>query len=208
MACDLAAVLADAPAPVGAGAALATAPGLVGAPANLVFALRGAGSSDFWQYNIAQNAWTVMPSTPEPVGDGAALVEVASCGGNSLFEIAALRGGGTSDFWCFDIAHSVWVTGPGIPPVPAATGPGVSLAQLQRFGYIYALRGGGTSDFWQLKSGTWKQLSDTPDPVNAGGALVGINYGTQSHSAVLMRWKEGVLVRFGSTTSPRTHGRT
>ena len=149
-----------------------------------------------------------MPSTPEPVGDGAALVEVASCGGNSLFEIAALRGGGTSDFWCFDIAHSVWVTGPGIPPVPAAAGPGVSLAQLQRFGYIYALRGGGTSDFWQLKSGTWKQLSDTPDPVNAGGALVGINYGTQSHSAVLMRWKEGVLVRFGRTTSPRTHGRT
>jgi len=148
-----------------------------------------------------------MPSTPEPVGDGAALVEVASCGGNSLFEIAALRGVGTSDFWCFDIAHSVWVTGPGIPPVPAAAGPGVSLAQLQRFGYIYALRGGGTSDFWQLKSGTWKQLSDTPDPVNAGGALLA-SITERRATAPFSVQKEGVLVRFGRTTSPRTHGRT
>jgi len=69
-----------------------------------------------WQYSISQNVWKVMPNTPAPVGDGAALVEVVYCGGTlpySQFQIAALRGDNTSDFWCFDIEHSVWVTGRG-----------------------------------------------------------------------------------------------
>lgn len=187
-------VLASAPSPIGAGAALSSTT-LDGAPADLVFALRGEGTSDFWQYSISNNAWTVLPGTPAPVGNGAAAVEVVTCGAPGIgYQIAALRGGQTTDFWCFDIQNSVWLSSPAIPPVPAPIGQGGAIAQLQRFGRIYALRGGGTSDFWVLQEGAqekWAPLSKTPGPVNAGGALVGVNYGTNDQRDILYALQGG-----------------
>ncbi|HEU4388278.1 MAG TPA: hypothetical protein VFV34_10805, partial [Blastocatellia bacterium] len=96
--------LAPTPAPVSAGASIAAVVGLVSAPVNSVFALRGGGTTDFWHYSIPKNEWTVLPQTPAPVGDGAAIVEVHSwdfCKPGQYY-IAALRGGGTSDFWEFN----------------------------------------------------------------------------------------------------------
>jgi hypothetical protein len=185
-------ILASAPAPVGSGASLAAAPGLGGAPTDSVFALRGGGTYDFWEYSISRNTWSVLPATPAPVGDGAALVEVVFCSTafpTSAFQIAALRGDNTSDFWCFDINHKIWLSR--VPPMPAPVGPGASLAQLQRLGRIYVLRGGGTSDFWMLETGRWTKLASTAGPVNAGGALVGINYGTNDQRDVLYALQGG-----------------
>ncbi|HWC95990.1 MAG TPA: hypothetical protein VG456_04555 [Candidatus Sulfopaludibacter sp.] len=191
--CDLPSRLADAPAAAGDGAAMATAPGLQGSPVDSVFALRGGGTSDFWRYSISQNTWTPMPATPAPVGSGSAMVEAASCGvinSGSLFQVAAIRGGGTSDFWCFDITGNTWLTA-GIPALPSPVGPGGSLAQLQRLGQIFVLRGGGSSDFWTLRAGAWVQLAATPGPVDEGGSLVGINYGTASHRDELFALQGG-----------------
>jgi hypothetical protein len=193
-ACRAPGVLGDTPAPVGVGSALAAAIGLVGSPVDWVYAFRGDGTSDFWQYSISQNKWKILPQAPAPVGEGAALVEVQNCDGDWTrfrFQIAALRGGNSRDFWCFDIESSVWVTGQGVPPAPGAIGSGGSLAQMQGLGSIYALPGGGTSDFFQLKNSTWTQLSHTPGPVNAGGALVGINFGTRSQREVLYALQGG-----------------
>src|SRR5262249_32080514 len=146
-----------------------------------VFALRGSGASEFWRYEIPTNTWKPMPDTPAAIGDGAALVGVFNCGdrppNSSKFQVAALRGGNTSDFWCFDIAQAVWFS---MPPAPAPVGPGGSLAQLQRLGRIYVLRGAGTSDFWQFAAGQWTPLANTPGPVSSGASLVGVNYGTNS----------------------------
>jgi hypothetical protein len=209
--CKSSGVLADTPAPVDAGAAVAAAMGVVGSPVDSVFAFRGGGTRDFWQYGISQNKWTVLPQAPAPVGDGAALVEALNCDGNWTrlqFQIAALRGNNSRDFWCFDIPSGAWITGPGIPPFPAAIGPGASLAQLQRIGRIYALRGGGTSDFYQLQSGRWAPLSNTPGPVNAGGALVGINYGTRSQRDVLYALQGGsssAIWRYDVASDTWTH---
>jgi hypothetical protein len=187
-------VLASTPAPVGAGASLAAALGVGGAPADSVFALRGGGTTDFWEYSISRNAWSVLPAAPAPVADGAALVEVPFCSTKfptSYFQLAVLRGDNTSDFWCFDIDHKVWLSGTGVPSTPAPVGAGASLAQLQRFGWIYLLRGGGTSDFWVFQAGAWTKLADTPGPVNAGGALIGINYGTNDQRDVLYALQGG-----------------
>ncbi|MBS1858131.1 MAG: hypothetical protein JST11_22360 [Acidobacteria bacterium] len=194
--CDLPGALAGAPAPVGPGAALATAPGLVGAPADSVFALRGGGTADFWSYSISRNQWSMLPASPAPVGEGAAVVEAVDCspatpGTPSRFQIATLRGGNTNGFWCFDIDSSTWLSGAGIPSTPAPVGPGGSIAQLQRIGRIYALRGGGASDFWVLEYGAWRALASTPGPVHAGAALVGINYGTDDHRDVLYALQGG-----------------
>src|SRR5688500_3855306 len=88
--------LAPTPAPVAAGGGIAAAMGLVGAPIDLVFALRGGKTTDFWQYSISHNAWTALPSTPAPVGEGGSLVQISShnsCApGASRFSLAALRG--------------------------------------------------------------------------------------------------------------------
>jgi hypothetical protein len=174
-------LLAHTPGPVAAGGSLATAIGLVGAPTDLAFALRGGGTSDFWQYSISRNAWTILPNTPAPVGDGAAIVQIHSytfcTPGTGKYCLAALRGDNTTDFWIFDIKANSWCEGPN---TPAAVGPGGAIAQLQASGEIYALRGGGTSDFWKFERGVWTALANAPGPVNAGGGLVGINYGTHS----------------------------
>lgn len=184
--------LASAPAPVAEGAALATAPGLGGAPTDAVFALRGGGTRDFWRYSIGSDSWAVLPETPAPVGDGGALAEFASNGAicnTSTFSVAALRGSGTGDFWCYNIDHAAWEPGPSLP---TPVGPGGALAQLQRLGHIYALSGGGTNSFWRLEqAGVWSPLAPTPGPVDAGGSLVAINYGTLSQRDVLYALQGG-----------------
>src|SRR5215831_4928989 len=173
-------LLSPAPAPVSAGGGLAAVMGLVGAPIDLVYALRGGGTSDFWQYRISQDLWTVLPSTPAPVGDGGGIVEVASfrfCApGPSHFDLAVVRGAETTDFWFFDISAASWCKG---PDIPAPVGSGGAIAQLQGHGRIYVLRGGGTADFWSIgQDNQWKKLANTPGPVGEGGALVGINSGS------------------------------
>jgi hypothetical protein len=75
--------------------------------------------------------------------------------------------------------------------MPAPVGAGGAIAQLQRLGQIYVLRGNGTTDFWSFDRGQWQALAATPGPVNAGGGLVGINYGTRSHRDVLYALQGG-----------------
>ena len=106
--------------------------------------------------------------------------------------VATLRGGGTTDFWVFNIDTQIWET---LPNAPAPVGPGGAIAQ--RGGFIYALRGDGTQDFWQftitLQTGSnhWESLAATPGPVGPGGSLVGINYGSEDQTARLYALQGG-----------------
>jgi hypothetical protein len=204
--------LANTPAAVGPGGALATAPGLGSPPTDSVFALRGGGTTDFWRYSISGNAWsavTTPPPIPGPADDGAALVEIYDnqglCGGTG-YQVAMIRGGSNSDFWCYSISRNQWIPGPGLPAPP---GPGAALAQLQGLGRIYLLAGGGTTGFWMLDwTGQWTALASTPGPVGAGGALVGINYGTQSQKYVLYALQGGgssAVWRFDVATNTWSH---
>jgi len=186
-------MLTPTPAPVSAGAGVAAVMGLVGAPIDLVYVLRGGGTTDFWQYDISQNEWRTLPGTPAAVGDGGGIVEIASytfcTQGASHFALAALGGGNTNAFWIFDINAATWCAG---PPTPALVGSGGAIAQLQRLGEVYALRGAGTSEFWKFgTNGQWVRLADTPGPVNSGGALVGVNHGTASQRDVLYALEGG-----------------
>lgn len=161
--------LADAPAPIGPGGSLVAAIGLVGSPVDTVFALRGDGTRDFWAYSISGDEWDVLPDLPEPALDGAALVQTC------CFDVWALQGSGSRNMWLYRGSTQTWSAG---AMTPAEVGPGASLAQLQRFGHIYVLRGGGSTDFWRFMFGTWTPLAPVPEPVGAGGGLVGVNYGT------------------------------
>ncbi len=184
-------LLASALAPVSAGAGIAAVVGLVGAPIDSVFALRGGGTTDFWHYSISQNEWTVLPDAPAPVGEGSGIVEVFShtfCK-PGRFYVAALRGSNTTDFWYFNIEQNNWCEG---TDTPSPVGAGGAIAQLQRIGKIYVLRGNGTTDFWSLENGViWEKRASTPGPVQAGGGLVGINYGVRGPADVLYALQGG-----------------
>jgi hypothetical protein len=201
--------LANTPGAVGPGGALATAPGLGGAPTDSVFALRGGGTTDFWRYSIATNTWsTVLTPMPIPgsASDGAALVEVYDnqgfCGGTG-FAVAMIRGGSTSDFWCYSIGQNRWIPGPSLP---APVGPGAALAQLQALGRIYLLGGGGTTGFWMLDgTGQWTSLASTPGPVGPGGALVGINYGQRYVLYALQGGGSSAVWSFDVATNTWSH---
>lgn len=183
-------LLASTPAPVLAGASIATAVPLVGAPVDSVFALRGGGATDFWHYSISDDQWTKLADTPAPVGEGSGIVQVHSftfCPPGRYY-LAALRGGNTRAFWQFNIEQNRWCVG---PSTPAPVGPGGAIAQTQRIGKIFALRGNGTTDFWGFDDGAWTKLANTPGPVNAGGGLIGINYGTGSQRDILYALQGG-----------------
>ena len=68
--------LADAPAPVGAGACIAKGPALAGAPVDSVFALRGGNTTDFWLYDVTTHAWHSLPAAPASVDDGGCITGV------------------------------------------------------------------------------------------------------------------------------------
>jgi hypothetical protein len=181
--------LADAPGPVGPGGSLvAILP--AGGAAPSVYALRGGGTTDFWRYAISQDIWEVLPDIPAPALDGAAVVEVWDPMSLS-YTVAALRGGGTHDFWIYNINTAAWQSA---TPLPSPIGAGGSLAQGGTVFDLYAFTGNGTQEFWRyewqlnqwpyfnLHGGTWRRVADVPEPIEAGGGLVGIHYGLSEHA--------------------------
>jgi N-acetylneuraminic acid mutarotase len=201
--------LTPTPAPVGAGGSVSAVMGLVGAPINFVYALRGSGTTDFWQYDITENTWVALANTPAPVDDGGAMIQVHSfniCAQrDSGFAIAALRGGNTQDFWLYDIKTNRWCEA---SDTPAPVGAGGALAQTQGSGEIFAFRGGATADFWKFDDGIWSKLVDAPGPVQAGAGLVGINHGTNSGKPYLYALLGGgstAVWRFDLTSKTWSH---
>lgn len=82
---------ADAPAAVGAGAALSWD------GSDYLYALRGAGTSDFWRFSLINESWEIMSGTPSPVSAGGYLER----GPGNLFY--AFQGGFSRGFWIFEI---------------------------------------------------------------------------------------------------------
>jgi hypothetical protein len=138
------------------------------AAGDLIYALRGNGTSDFLRYDAISNKWTFVSPTPGPVGPGGSL---AFNRGNST--IYALEGGGSSALWAYDVANDQWQT---VAPIPnnLPVADGGSLTFNSNDGYLYALRGGNTTDFWQYRptEDRWQSSTSTPTPVLGGGSLV------------------------------------
>jgi len=84
-----------------------------------VYATKGNGTLDFWVYDPAARAWTQLPDVPAGAktlkeGVGAAAVRVS--GDDYIF---LLKGSGTYEFFCYDVAFGVWDVS--LPTAPAGT---------------------------------------------------------------------------------------
>ena len=67
-----------------------------------IYALRGNGTTDFWNYSISGGIWTVDTPTPNNVSAGGALVYTTD------ENIYALRGDGRSAFWKYTASGAIY----------------------------------------------------------------------------------------------------
>lgn len=132
---------------------------------DLIYALRGDGTSDFLQYDSINDRWEMKRHTPGSIGPGGSLAF------NGVEYIYALQGGGSNAFWRYDVVNDEWQV---MEATPDLVGDGGALTFNLKNGLIYAIGGGETDNFWSYDPATneWKTLSPTPKKVGAGGALV------------------------------------
>jgi hypothetical protein len=132
---------------------------------DLIYALRGDGTSDFLRYDSISDRWEVKRHTPGSVGPGGALAF------DGVQYIYALQGGGSTAFWRYDVLNDQWQA---MENTPGIVGGGGALTFNLKDGLIYAIGGGETDNFWCYDplTNSWKALSPTPGKVGAGGALV------------------------------------
>jgi outer membrane protein assembly factor BamB len=74
------------------------------ASSHKLYVMAGNSSKLFWSYDISNDTWATLATTPETVTYGGALVE-----GPDGF-LYALRGGNNKDFWMYDIEHDSWTS--------------------------------------------------------------------------------------------------
>jgi hypothetical protein len=109
-----------------------------------IFALRGNRSNEFYHYN--EGGWQIkaeMPFAPK-INDSTRLNNKYVSKGSALCydgqsKIYATKGGGTKEFWVYDIALNRWTQKTNIPPERGAKG-GTALTFYN--GYVYLLTGG------------------------------------------------------------------
>jgi hypothetical protein len=137
---------------------------------DLIYALRGANTSDFLKYDTLTNQWRYVSPTPGPVG----------AGGSLAFDIEnqfiyALQGGRSDALWAYDVANDQWSSEALFQDIgaPAPIAEGGSIVFNSAKGLLYVLRGGGTTGFYYYLPGqNLTNIGPTPDLVGAGGGIV------------------------------------
>jgi voltage-gated potassium channel Kch len=130
-----------------------------------VYATKGNGTLDFWVYDPAARTWIQLPDVPagaKPLkeGVGAAAVQV---GGNDY--IYLLKGSGTYEFYCYNVATGVWDVS--LPTAPAgASGKPYKNGSAIAFGggdTIYCLKG-SYNEFavYSISGRTWQVRDPLP----------------------------------------------
>ncbi|MCX7785788.1 MAG: T9SS type A sorting domain-containing protein, partial [candidate division WOR-3 bacterium] len=120
-----------------------------------IYALKGGAKyNEFYCYDIRANDWFEIESLPQnhpaigrrkKVKSGGA---ITFDGANRLYVI---KGGGTQEFWCYEINHHRWIPLETIPKGKSGIKGGIksggSLTALA--GKIYCLKGNNTYEFWR-----------------------------------------------------------
>ncbi len=132
---------------------------------NKIYALRGNGTSNFYEYNSVSNTWASKASAPSTVGQGGALTYNSNDG-----KIYAFPGYKNPPiFWAYDPTSNSWSTK---AAPPATIEWGASLAFNPNDGKIYAFRG-NTTTFWAYDpiANSWSTKASAPAKVFDGGSL-------------------------------------
>lgn len=137
---------------------------------NLIYALRGAGQTNFWAYDVTTNAWTVLPVAPATVYGGGSLTSYMNAG---FPDIYALRGVDTNTFWIYKVTNLSTGAGSwnplGVPAVKLGTvvSSGGSLTIDNTGTNIYASTGRSTNEIYRynIAGDTWTNTSPLGAPL-------------------------------------------
>jgi hypothetical protein len=153
-----------------------------------VYALKGNGTCEFYQYDIAANTWAAKESIPaigssgkkKGVKKGAALT-------GQFGIIYATKGNNLNDFWSYEPSNAHWTQLTDVPSGAKAIkeGCGVVGVTVRDSDFVYLLRGSGTQDFFRysVASRTWQAMASAPPgvsgkPYKKGSCLAGDGAGT------------------------------
>ena len=125
---------------------------------DLLYALRGSTSTEYWRYHIPSGTWETMAPTPGTCAAGASM---AYPGGDFIY---ALRGNNTMDFWRYYISSNTWeamasVLGNVYGQQPLLAYPGSG-------NYLYALKANYSTDFYRydIAGDMWTTRTGPPKP--------------------------------------------
>jgi len=131
-----------------------------------IFALRGAGVTTFYKYDITGNSWTTKTAAPEGVYRGAGLVKAGDY-------IYALQGYNRGGFWRYDETANAWTRMKSLP-VGSYYGGGLTY---DGGDVIYAAVGGDTDLYgrqfyrYSISLDNWIRITDAPEIMKSGGYI-------------------------------------
>lgn len=137
---------------------------------NKIFVLKG-GTNEFWCYNIAANRWESLPRIPLLPSGKHPKAGCALTFGQGR-KIYAIKGGGKTDFYVYDIIDSTWTSLAPMKDTMQNTKPpkdGAGLAYCNYDGLIYAIAGNNTHYVLRYVPGDpphgnyWRYLDRLPD---------------------------------------------
>ena len=113
----------------------------------------GQGRSEFYKYNVATDAWTLLEPPLYAWGWGNAISHVK----NDEY-IYALRGGAVA-FWKYDIRNNTWDV---LADVPVSIGRGAALTYPDKGNFLYALSGNRSANFYAYNYKTDQWITKNP----------------------------------------------
>jgi hypothetical protein len=139
-----------------------------------VYAVKGNGTLDLWEYNPATRVWTQKADVPpgaKTCKEGVGAVTVYEAGTNYIY---LLRGSGTYDFYRYDADADIWDATLVTAPAGPASKPYKSGSCLTYDGgdTIYALKGSYNEFYaYSLSGARWDWTARDPLPlIGASGA--------------------------------------
>ena len=124
------------------------------------FVNRGNNSTDFWKFDVSENAWANLAPTLANISTGANLVY----GENGYLYLN--RGANTQDFYRYNIGDNQWETRTGTPSTSYRFNGEQKAAYHD--GYIYYFKSAGTTDFlrYNISGDSWEILNNSPLAAN------------------------------------------
>jgi hypothetical protein len=162
-----------------------TLPGQIGVGAALVqrtndcdYGFLGNGTTTFFKAGSAFcNGVTVLAPAPFVPGPGAALATTIGVTGFPS-DVWALAGGGSREFWRYNVAENSWTRLPDIP-APVQDGGAIAISRYEDMSFqMSAITGAGTSVVWVFNSASdsWT-AQPTPFVMGNGAAMTWTYFG-------------------------------